>query len=62
MEARRLEPQEPRDPPGGRASAVDFDNEPFSWLLLLRLIHPYMWALIAALWIAVAWLVLYEAR
>jgi hypothetical protein len=56
MEARRLESRTPHVP-----SADGSFDEPFSWHGLFSLIHPYVWGLIAALWIGVACLILYEA-
>ena len=58
MEARKLGSAE--EPPSPEAYSTPPD-EPFSWRVVLRLIHPYVWALIAALWIGLAWLILYEA-
>jgi hypothetical protein len=37
------------------------DEEPFRWSLLARLIHPLIWGWIAALWLGLAWLVIFEA-
>ena len=56
MEALRLEHEGPRNPP-----QVGLHQEPFGWRLLFHLIHPSVWALVAALWITVAALVLHEA-
>jgi hypothetical protein len=36
-------------------------DDPFHWSLLARLIHPLIWAWIAALWLGLAWLVIFEA-
>ena len=36
-------------------------DQPFSWRGFIGLIHPYVWAVIAASWIGLACLLLYEA-
>ncbi|MEX5216872.1 MAG: hypothetical protein AB7G68_16635 [Nitrospiraceae bacterium] len=41
--------------------ALSEKDEPFQWSLLARLIHPFIWAWIAALWLGLAWLVIFEA-
>jgi hypothetical protein len=56
VEACRLEPQGPQNPP-----YVGPHEEPFSWRLFSHLIHPSVWVLIAALWIGVVALIFHEA-
>lgn len=59
MEARKLDSTgQPPNPPQGLSTQRD---EPFRWGLLARLIHPLIWVWIAALWLGLAWLVIFEA-
>jgi hypothetical protein len=62
MEAHKLDPPEYQHfHDATKATPCDFD-QPFSWRGLIGLIHPYVWALIAALWLGLACLLLFEAR
>jgi hypothetical protein len=58
MEARKLELLDHSHAPGVGASEV---HEPSSMRQVAGLIHPYVWAWIAVLWIGLACLILYEA-
>jgi hypothetical protein len=60
MEARKLNQADHlhRDYWIGQLCGLD---QPFSWRGFIGLIHPYVWAAIAALWIGLACLLLYEA-
>ncbi|HET6674975.1 MAG TPA: hypothetical protein VFG71_06535 [Nitrospiraceae bacterium] len=59
MEARKLDPT--GHPPKRLQSLLGQGDEPFRWGLLARLIHPLIWVWIAALWLGLAWLVIFEA-
>jgi hypothetical protein len=56
VEARRLEPHGPQNP-----SQIGPYQEPFGWRLLFHLVHPCVWAVVAAVWVSAAALVFYEA-
>ena len=59
MEAYKLE--RPDLSPQTTQDMFSEGEEPFRWTLLARLIHPLIWAWIAALWLGLAWLVIFEA-
>jgi hypothetical protein len=62
MEAHKLDPPDyEHDHDATKATSCELD-QPFSWRILIGLIHPYVWALIAALWLGLACLLLFEAR
>jgi hypothetical protein len=59
MEARKLNQADyPHSDHSIELSGLD---QPFSWRGFIGLIHPYVWAAIAALWIGLACLLLYQA-
>jgi hypothetical protein len=58
MEARKLGTAD--DPHSSIKELCELD-QPFSWHALISLVHPHVWAVIAALWIGIACLLLYEA-
>ena len=59
MEAHKLD--RPDQSPKTSRIAFSEKEEPFRWGLLTRMIHPLIWAWIAALWLGLAWLVIFEA-
>ena len=61
MEARRLDPADDYRRHHAITPELSELDQPFTWRGVISLIHPYVWALIAALWIGLAWLILYEA-
>jgi hypothetical protein len=63
MEARKLDQADhpSRDYASEQHCEVGELDQPFSWGGLIGLVHPYVWAAIAALWIGLACVVLYEA-
>ena len=60
MEARKLNQADHPRPDYAIKQLRELDR-PFSWRGLIGLIHPYVWAAIAAIWIGLACLILYEA-
>jgi hypothetical protein len=59
MEAHKLD--RPDYSPKTSRAPFSEGTEPFRWGLLARVIHPLIWAWIAALWLGLAWLVIFEA-
>jgi hypothetical protein len=59
MEAHKLD--RPDHSPKTSRNPFSEGTEPFRWGLLPRVIHPLIWAWIAALWLGLAWLIIFEA-
>jgi hypothetical protein len=43
-------------------NTISASNQPFAWSRFADLVHPLVWAWIAALWLGLAWVILSEIR